>query len=233
MNENEIFNNCKDLPEPLTKEETYRLFKRAYNGDKIAREKIAYHNIKLVLNQVMKKFGSTDYEKSELAEIGCIGLVKAINTFDISKGIEFSTYALPCINNEIKNFIIKGKKRIKSRSFSELVTICDNDTSEKLEDTVSDGFSIEEDYGDKYLKKFLRTVIEYLPEKEKKVILSYFGFDGNKPLTLAEIAKRYNLSISWAGVLLNRAVLKIEKKLKETGMIEENVGNRQKKKVKL
>lgn len=50
-----------------------------------------------------------------------------------------------------------------------------------------------------------------LPEKEKRVIFCYFGFDNSKLLTLAEIAKKFDLSISWVGVLFNRALIKTKK----------------------
>lgn len=223
MRPDEIFNNCENLPNPLTKLETYELFQKINNGDKSAKDKLAKHNIKLVLNQVNKKFANIPCDKQELVEVGCVGLVKAINTFDISKGIEFSTYALPCIDNEIKNFVIKEKKKINTRSLNELVVSDNNEKVESLEDTISDDFIIEDNYSEKEMKTILRSVVEQLPELERKAITLYFGFIDNKPLVLEKVAKEINYSLSYTAVLIDRGILKIIGILKSKGIIEGTV----------
>lgn len=233
MNPDEIFNNCDKLPGSLTKTETYELFKKMHAGDKGAKEKLAHHNIKLVLNQVAKKFGNTGYDKKELVEVGCIGLVKAINTFDVSKEIEFSTYATPCIDNEIKNFFIKENKQIPTKSLSEIKKVGQEERDELLQDTITDGFNIEEDYYEKELKESLRNVIEELPEKEKKAIILYFGLKDNKPLVLADVAKEIDYSLSYTGVLIDKAVLKMANTLKAKGIIADTVYNKKKQKTKI
>ena len=85
----------------LSKEEIIKLIIEAQNGSKKAKDKIIIQNIKLVIYEINKKFNNVEYDKEDLISIGIIGLIKAINTFNIEKGYKFSTYATKCIDNEI------------------------------------------------------------------------------------------------------------------------------------
>ena len=105
MNTDELFVDSHELPWPLSKEETYKLIQEANEGSKEARDKLVTYNIRLVIYEVIHKFKNVDYDKKDLVSIGNIGLLKAINTYDLSKGFEFSTYAIKCINNEIVTFL--------------------------------------------------------------------------------------------------------------------------------
>ena len=105
MNTDELFIDSHKLPQSLPKEEVYKLIKEANKGAKEARDKLVTHNIRLVLYEVTNKFQNVDYDKKDLVSIGNIGLLKAINTYDLSKGFEFATYAIKCINNEIVTFL--------------------------------------------------------------------------------------------------------------------------------
>lgn len=88
MNYNELFIEDK-LPNPLSQSELYSYFEKMKSGDTKAREIIIKHNIKLVFNQVIKRFYNAPYEKKELVSIG---LIKSVDTFDISKKLQFTTY---------------------------------------------------------------------------------------------------------------------------------------------
>ena len=112
---NELFIEDK-LPDPLSQSELYSYFEKMKSGDTKAREIIIKHNIKLVFNQVMKRFCNMPYEKKELISIGLIGLIKSVDTFDISKDRKFSSYAVKCIDNEILMFLRREKKYSKEQS---------------------------------------------------------------------------------------------------------------------
>ena len=85
----------------LTNEETKALFQKMKDGDSFAREDLISGNLKLVLS-ILKKFtGKTD-NLDDLFQVGCLGLVKAIDNFDISYDVKLSTYAVPMILGEIK-----------------------------------------------------------------------------------------------------------------------------------
>lgn len=75
----------RNLPNPLNQKEVYTLFKKMMEGDLCARDKIIKHNIKLVIDIVVNKFSTSPYDLKELVSIGIIGLIKSVDTFDISR----------------------------------------------------------------------------------------------------------------------------------------------------
>ncbi|NLK72990.1 MAG: sigma-70 family RNA polymerase sigma factor [Clostridiales bacterium] len=85
-------------------EEIHKIIAEAQSGDKEAKEYVISENIGLVKN-IVSKFLSTGYEWEDLYQIGCIGLVKAVDRFDTSFNVRFSTYAVPLIIGEIKRFL--------------------------------------------------------------------------------------------------------------------------------
>lgn len=101
------------LPKPLTKEETHQCFLLLSQGDNSARNKLVEHNLKLVLS-IAYKFVSPLITIDDLQSIGTIGLIKAVNTFDITKGNTFPTYASRCIENEILMYLRKILNIIKN-----------------------------------------------------------------------------------------------------------------------
>lgn len=107
---------------PLLKDtEMKELLSRAQAGDEQARERLVNCNLKLVFNLV-KRFQNRGYELEDLFQIGCIGLMKAIDKFDMSFNVRFSTYAVPMIVGEIRRFlrddnIIKVSRSIKETAY--------------------------------------------------------------------------------------------------------------------
>ncbi|MBU5438228.1 RNA polymerase sporulation sigma factor SigF [Tissierella sp. MSJ-40] len=88
----------------LSHDETIDLILKSQKGDKDAKDKLVNHNIGLV-RSVLKGFMNRGYEVDDLFQIGSIGLLKAIDKFDISYDVKFSTYAVPMIIGEIKRFL--------------------------------------------------------------------------------------------------------------------------------
>lgn len=84
--------------------ETAALIERSQAGDKEAREKLIEENLGLV-RHIVKRFLDRGYDAEDLFQIGCIGLMKAIDKFDLSYEVRFSTYAVPLIQGEIKRFL--------------------------------------------------------------------------------------------------------------------------------
>ena len=100
-------------------EDFKELIIKAQNNDERAKEKLVNDNIFLVWSLV-HRFNNSTYEKEELFQIGCVGLIKAINKFDVSYDVTFSTYAVPIILGEIKrHFRDDGAIKV-SRSIKEL-----------------------------------------------------------------------------------------------------------------
>ncbi|AFV11807.1 sporulation sigma-G factor SigG [Thermacetogenium phaeum DSM 12270] len=88
----------------LPEKETLQLIKKAHQGDCQAREKLINCNYRLVFN-IVKRFTGRGYDEDDLFQIGVIGLIKAIDNFDPSYGVKFSTYAIPMIIGEIRRFL--------------------------------------------------------------------------------------------------------------------------------
>ena len=80
----------------LSNEEKNELLVKIKNGDKMAREKFVNGNLRLVLS-VVQRFGGRGENPDDLFQIGCIGLIKSIDNFDLSQNVQFSTYAVPMI----------------------------------------------------------------------------------------------------------------------------------------
>lgn len=99
----------------LTAKEQQELMLKIKAGDNAAREKFIVGNMRLVLSLV-KRFGSKKANADDLFQVGCVGLIKAIDNFDISIGVKFSTYAVPMILGEIKRYIRDGNSLRVSRS---------------------------------------------------------------------------------------------------------------------
>ena len=103
----------------LTDEEKNELFKRYQNGDEKAREELACGNLKLVLS-ILKRYQNRCDNMDDLFQIGCVGLMKAIDNFDLSHGVKFSTYAVPLILGEIRRYIRDNSNLRISRSIKDL-----------------------------------------------------------------------------------------------------------------
>ncbi|MDD6572059.1 MAG: RNA polymerase sporulation sigma factor SigG [Thermoflexaceae bacterium] len=101
---------------PLLKEdEKEELFRRIKEGDNEARELYIKGNLRLVLS-VIQRFSNSNENVDDLFQIGCIGLIKAINNFDVTQQVKFSTYAVPMIIGEIKRYLRDNNSIRVSRS---------------------------------------------------------------------------------------------------------------------
>lgn len=107
--------NTATLP-LLKNDEKEALFKKVLEGDKEAREKYIQCNLRLVLS-VVQRFAGNNENIDDLFQIGCIGLIKALDNFDASLGLKFSTYAVPMIIGEIRRYLRDNTNSIRiSRS---------------------------------------------------------------------------------------------------------------------
>lgn len=109
--------NTSKLPS-LTNEEKAELFERIKKGDKKAREEYTKGNLRLVLS-VIKRFAGSNENPDDLFQIGCIGLMKAIDNFNTELDVKFSTYAVPMIIGEIRRFLRDNNSIRVSRSLKD------------------------------------------------------------------------------------------------------------------
>ena len=99
----------------LSNKETLELLRRSKAGDRAAREKLISGNLRLVLS-VIQKFSSRGENPDDLFQVGCVGLIKAIDGFDLSQPVRFSTYGVPMIAGEIRRYLRDNSAIRVSRS---------------------------------------------------------------------------------------------------------------------
>jgi len=110
--------NTSKLP-VLSKKEKEELFIRIKEGDKQAREIFIHGNLRLVLS-VIQRFANRGENADDLFQVGCVGLIKAIDNFDLSQNVQFSTYAVPMIIGEIRRYLRDNNSIRVSRSLKDI-----------------------------------------------------------------------------------------------------------------
>lgn len=159
-------------------------------------------------------------DKEELISVGLIGLIKAVDTFDLSKNIAFSTYATTCINNEILNFIKAQEKHSGIDSLDRTLLFDNSKTELSIQDTISDKkMNTADNFEKKEFFLIIRQLIDNLPNLEKEIIMYYFGFFENKPLTQQEISKKLNISRNKISITIAKALNIIRDNLQKDELI--------------
>lgn len=110
--------NTATLPK-LTGKQLFELMEKVKQGDKLARDEFAYANMRLVLS-VVQRFSCRKENMDDIFQVGCVGLMKAIDNFDTTLNVKFSTYAVPMIIGEIKRFLRDNNSIRVSRSLRDI-----------------------------------------------------------------------------------------------------------------
>lgn len=204
------------FPEPLSQEEEKDCLERLKNGDEEARNILIERNLRLVAH-VTKKYTTTNIDQDDLISIGTIGLIKGINSFDISKNIRLATYVARCIENEILMFL-RSSKKTKSEVYLNEPIGKDKDDNEVtlMEVLETDDKSIEDEIDLKMkVKKLYTKMKEILKDREKTILELRFGLDGRKPKTQNEIASMMGISRSYVSRIETKAISKLSKEFQE------------------
>lgn len=200
-------NAGNSFPPALNSKDEKRYIDEFKRGNIEAKNKLVEHNLRLVAH-IVKKYCATSEEQDDLISIGTIGLIKAINSFDDSKGIKLATFASRCIENEILMYFRSKKRNSQEISISEPI---DTD-SEGNPLTLIDIISIDDDIADDIdlrikTEKLYRFVEGMKDEREKTIIIMRYGLYNTIPLTQNQVAAKLNISRSY--------VSRIEKKIIE------------------
>jgi len=201
----------EDLPNPLKQSELNQCFERyKSNGDMEAREKIIEHNIRLVLHFAYC-FNNIPCNRDELVDVGLLGLIKSVDTFDYTRGINFSTYASTCIKNEMTRYLRDDKTK-NNVSMDFKIALSDKDNKEvKMEDILKDeNADFEASYEEQELYLTLHKAIRKLPEREQIVLINYFGLNGNRMLNQTQLASNLGVSRTLIQRILKRSLRKIK-----------------------
>lgn len=204
--------NNTAFPKPLSSKQEREYFKKMFNGDTKAKEKLIEHNLRLVAH-IVKKYYSITNDQDDLISIGTIGLIKAINTFSFDKKVKFSTYGAKCVENEILMHFRNIKKTASDISINEALDSDKDGNTLTIMDTVSDEDSIIDNLDLKMnIEKLYKFIENNLDERENFIIQLRYGLYGKKPLAQREIAKKLNISRSYVSRIEKKALdkLKIE-----------------------
>lgn len=201
------------LPPPLEpEEEAYVLSQLDTKRSEEARAILIERNLRLVV-YIAKKFENTGIGVEDLISIGTIGLIKAIQTFNLEKKIKLATYASRCIENEILMYLRRTSKTRLEVSIDEPLNV-DWDGNELLLSDIlgTDDDVISRDIEDEIDKKLLKKAMETLTEREKLIISLRFGLNGREEeKTQKEVADLLGISQSY----ISRLEKKIMKRLKK------------------
>ena len=198
------------FPKPLSAREEIETFAALRAGDRSAREKIIRHNLRLVAH-VAKKYYAQPGDQEDLISIGTIGLMKAVDTFDITRKARFATYASRCIENELRMHFRRERRNGVVVSLQETLEAGKEDSSLTLSDVLKDGFCMEDACERQDEARRLRRLIEGLPARERKLILLRYGLAGQPPLTQLETAQLLQISRSYVSTLETHALNQLRK----------------------
>ncbi|MBR3779944.1 MAG: RNA polymerase sporulation sigma factor SigE [Clostridia bacterium] len=209
----DYINGPESLPAPLSVEEENILLLKHENGDKDAREELIVHNLRLVV-YIAKKFENTGIAIEDLISIGTLGLIKAVNTFRISKNIKLATYASRCIENEILMYLRKTNSLKAEVSYFEPLNV-DWDGNELLLSDVlgNEPEDVYRELEEDDEKSRLYKIISSLEEREKMIMTMRFGIGGGKEYTQKEVADSLGISQSYISRLEKRIIEKIKREI--------------------
>ncbi|MBR2986930.1 MAG: RNA polymerase sporulation sigma factor SigK [Clostridia bacterium] len=195
---------------PLPYQEEKRCFERMKQGDRSAREKLILHNMRLVAHLV-KKYTGSEKDNEDLISIGTIGLIKAIDSFDVKNGVRFATYAGKCLQNEILMYFRSQKKMKHEVSINDTIDM-DKDGNPL---TYMDVICCEESVADEVLlrvtsERVLSLLDTCLTERERTVIVRRYGLDQRECMTQRALAELLGISRSYVSRIEKAALEKLE-----------------------
>lgn len=204
-------NGADTLPPPLPPEQERAALDALTRGQPQARDLLITHNLRLVV-YIAKKFETPTAGIEDMISIGTIGLIKAVSSFDYTKGAKFATYASRCIENEILMHFRSAKKSASDVYINEPVETDKDGNSLTLMDLIDDGVDINDQVElmirSKQLYRFLEKCLD---SRELDIIIYRYGLYGGNPHTQNETAEKLGISRSYVSRIEKKAVGKLKK----------------------
>ena len=206
----------KTFQQPLTSGEEAEQCRLLRDGTpaqaRRAKEILVERNLRLVAH-IAKKYQNADEDMEDLISIGCIGLIKAIDTFDDKKG-RLATYACRCIDNELL-MLLRGKKKI-SREVSLFEPIGQDkegneihlvDVIEQQQPDIIENMELSGN-----IKKLFSLMEETLTDREKQILIMRYGLNGSPEATQSQVGAKLGISRSYVSRIEKKALQKLREK---------------------
>ncbi len=209
----------KTFQKPLTKveEEKYIRLLREGSGEEAKEEKtiLVEHNLRLVAH-IVKKYQNVGEDMEDLISIGCVGLIKAIDTFDAGKG-RLATYACRCIDNELLMLLRSKKKTSREISLFEAIGQDKEGNEIRLVDVIEQQQPdvIERMEQNSNTKRLFELLQNSLTDREREILILRYGLNGNKETTQNQIGERLGISRSYVSRIEKKALGKLREKFEQ------------------
>ena len=206
----------KSFEKPLTPEEELKyLTKFKEEQDEYAKEVLIERNMRLVAH-IAKKYNNSNEDQDDLISIGTIGLIKAIETYNIDKGTRLATYASRCIENEILMNIRTNKKNKVQVSLQDPIGTDKEGNEISLIDVLGTDidYILDQVELNVQISKLYEKVDKILTKREKEIVLLRYGLTTCGYKTQREIAEKLEISRSYVSRIEKRALKKLQRDLK-------------------
>jgi RNA polymerase sporulation-specific sigma factor len=201
------------FPPPLDAQTEKRYFEKAAKGDEDARQMLILHNLRLV-SHIVRKYYGTAPNQEDLVSIGSIGLIKAVDSFNVLNGARFATYAAKCIQNEILMYFRSQRKLNNEISINETIDVDRDGNPLTYIDVISSDETVAEDLDRKMqTEKMMRMLGIVLCERERQIIVMRYGLFGQQAHTQKQIADTLGISRSYVSRIEKSALEKLKSAL--------------------
>lgn len=202
----------QSFPQPPSAKEEREYLRRCRAGDKEARNMLIERNLRLVA-YIARKYCSMERDMDDLISIGTIGLIKAVDSFDESKGIRLASYASRCIENELLMHMRATKKTARDVYLYDSIGSDKEGNEINLMDIIEyeDEDVTERLTREQNLQSLGGFMEKSLTEREKEIICLRYGLDGKGERAQREVAQRFHISRSYVSRIEKKALGKLKK----------------------
>ena len=200
----------------MSREEEQQYLSLYRSGDENAKNILIKRNLRLVAH-IVKKYMSSGRDMDELIAIGIVGLVKAVNTYDDSKGSRLGTYAARCVDNELLMLLRMERKLNREISLYEPIGTDKEGNEISFIDVVEDPSDdvLDQMMLDERIRKMYVAIGEVLTMREKEIISKRYGLFGNTEITQKELGNILGISRSYVSRIEKRALQKLRMYIEE------------------
>ena len=199
------------LPQPYSPEEEAEMLAKLSGGEKEIRDKLVEHNLRLVV-YIARRFENTGVDLDDLVSVGTIGLIKAVNSFNLDKNIKLATYASRCIENEILMHLRRTVKLKCEVSFDEPLNTDWEGNELMLSDVMgTDGDIVYKKIENGVESELLGVALTKLNDREREIMELRYGLKGGEEKTQREVATLLGISQSYISRLEKKIIVRLKK----------------------